>query len=99
MTVSKRKIAAIAAAVLVSACAANKGSDFSLEAAAKVQSGMTKDQVMELLGPPSHKSARVGDEVWVWANYNIYTQESRTATIIFVNGLVQNSPLSGKPVQ
>lgn len=91
--------AVLVAASLFSGCTGYKGSEFTLDAAAKVQSGMTKEQVIELLGPPSHKSSRVGDEVLVWANYNVYTQESRTATVIFVNGQVQISPLTGKPVQ
>lgn len=93
------KLAAACCFIVFAGCATNYGSDFSLDAAAKVKSGMTKDEVIALLGEPNSKTSRVGDEVWVWAHYNPWSKESRTAAVIFADGVVQPSPLTGKPVQ
>lgn len=92
----KALLATIVTALLVG-CAA--GSDFSLDNAAKVQAGMTKAEVVALMGKPMYQTARVGDEVWTWAHVNMMSGQSRTATIVFVGGVVQAQPGTGKPVQ
>ena len=92
----KALLATIVTALLVG-CAA--GTDFSLDNAAKVQAGMTKAEVVALMGKPMHQTSRVGDEVWTWAHVNMMSGQSRTATIVFVGGVVQAQPGTGKPVQ
>lgn len=82
---------------ILAGCAA--GQNFSMDAAARVKVGMTKHEVMALLGPPGHQTARVGDEVWTWAHVNLLSGQNKVATIIFVDGLVAPAPGSGKPVQ
>lgn len=84
-------------AAIMAGCAA--GQNFSMDAASRVKVGMTKQEVVELLGPPGHQTARVGDEVWTWAHVNLMSGQNKVATIIFVDGVVAPAPGSGKPVQ
>lgn len=82
----KRLAGALACTVALCGCAA--GSNFSIEDAANIKTGMTKDEVTATLGRPTQKIMRVGSEIWTWASVNLLTGESRVASVTFVDGKV-----------
>lgn len=81
----KTTIAAIATAALVG-CAS--GSNFSMDAASQIKPGMSKAEVVAMLGEPNQKLMTNGNEVWTWARVNIFKGDSQAASVMFVDGVV-----------
>ena len=84
-----RKIAALAAAVALTACA---GTGFSWDAARAIKPGMTAAEVQQIMGRPYMTSARADGDVWIWSHANGLTGASRSASVTFKDGVVVSVP-------
>ncbi|RMM55062.1 hypothetical protein ALP96_00269 [Pseudomonas savastanoi pv. glycinea] len=79
----------LASIALLAACA---GTDFSYDAARKVQLGMSEDQVVQLMGPPYSVVSRVDGQMWVWSHANGMTGASRVVSFKMKDGKVVEVP-------
>ncbi len=81
-----KSVIAIALVVALAGCAS--GSNFSMDAAGQIKPGMSKAEVVAMLGEPNQKLMTNGNEVWTWARVNVFKGESQAASVMFVNGVV-----------
>jgi hypothetical protein len=86
-----KRITVLLVAAVLSACAG--GRDFSVENAAKISPGMTQDDVKAVMGEPLSVTNYGNKTIWTWARVSGFGG-SKSATVTFVNGKVEDSPLT-----
>ena len=69
-------------------CAACAGSNFQWDKARQIQSGMTEDQVSELMGPPTDVRTQTYGVAWTWAYLNPREGSARAVSVVFRDGRV-----------
>ena len=76
----KKTLMVAAISVVLTACA---GTNFKWADARQIKQGMTKSEVVQLVGKPT-SVANVGDEtIYVWVNVNGLTGKTKTLRINF----------------
>lgn len=85
------KITFLAALLLVSGCA---GTAFKWSDARRITPGMTPEEVTRLIGTPNNVTSRDGILIYVWANVNLMSGETRTLRVDFKD----NKAISAPPV-
>lgn len=88
MQISTFVVATVLALVL-SGCA---GTCFSYDDARKVRTGMTEEQVTQIMGPPYSVASRADGQMWIWSHANGMTGASRVISFRFVDGKVVEVP-------
>jgi hypothetical protein len=73
-------------AVVVAGCAAQQRSQMAADAQTKLR-GMTKEQVLSCMGPPSRKMAEGATEVWSYSSGDGHTSTSGSASTLITGAL------------
>jgi hypothetical protein len=93
----KMKLAALALSILMISCA-SAGSYFRWDDVRELQVGMTKQEVVDRLGPPYRQTAsKVKDGlqekyIWSYAQSGMTSTKSRSISVIFLNGKAVSVP-------
>ena len=82
-------VAATVLALVLSGCA---GTSFSYDDARKVQTGMTEEQVTQIMGPPYSVASRADGQMWIWSHANGMTGASRVISFKMLDGKVVEIP-------
>jgi outer membrane protein assembly factor BamE (lipoprotein component of BamABCDE complex) len=69
-------------------CAACAGSGFQWDKARQIETGMTQDQVLALMGPPSDVRTQTYGVAWTWAYLNPREGSARVVSVAFREGRV-----------
>ena len=84
-----RKLAVTIIALTLAACA---GTPFKWDSARQIKPGMTTQEVTALMGAPNNVSSAGGTVRYVWADVNLFTGNTKTLAVDFVDGRVQKLP-------
>lgn len=75
-----KRILIVIALILLVGCA---GTAFKWSDARKITPGMTTTEATQLIGTPNNVTSRDGILIYVWANVNMLTAETRTLRVDF----------------
>lgn len=91
---SMKRILIIGLAIYLLAGCASAGRNFSFSEARKIQAGMSEQDVIRLLGPPSMVTTKGDTQVWVWsyATAGALSVRSKSVSAVFQNGAVREAP-------
>ncbi|HEL3767624.1 outer membrane protein assembly factor BamE domain-containing protein [Stenotrophomonas maltophilia] len=89
-----KRILIICLAIYLLAGCASAGHNFSFNDARKIQTGMSEQEVIRLLGPPSMVTTKGDTQVWVWsyATAGALSVSSKSVSAVFQDGVVREVP-------
>lgn len=81
----------VAATISVAALAGCAGTSFDFDAARKVQVGMTRAEVEQLMGKPYMVTTRGDAETWIWSHASAFSG-AQSVSFVFKDGKVVQVP-------